>query len=386
MGNDRLKRSTVSYVLVALVSGLVTGAVILGLGALYLGHTFYLAPSQSQTVVVVNESLNEEVIVTSVFENLKDSVVHITSRGIGEDAFMEPVPVQGQGSGLVISEDGYIVTNEHVVSGADDIMIRLSTGYVTSARVVGIDPSTDTAVLKIDAPFKLKAALLGNSDQLKPGQLAIAIGNPFGFQNTVTVGVISALNRTLRSKDNYNIKEVIQTDAAVNPGNSGGPLVNSKGEVIGINTAIFSTLQEGFQAFQGIGFAIPINTVKKVSQELIEKGEVIRPWLGITGVTLSEDVARSLNLSAVEGVLIITVAEDSPAYRAGLRGSHSRPSEPGFTAGDVVIEMDGEKTDSIDRLVDIILTHEVGANVTVRFLREGVVSEVEITLGQRPRV
>ena len=161
MGNDRLKRSTVSYVLVALVSGLVTGAVILGLGALYLGHTFYLAPSQSQTVVVVNESLNEEVIVTSVFENLKDSVVHITSRGIGEDAFMEPVPVQGQGSGLVISEDGYIVTNEHVVSGADDIMIRLSTGYVTSARVVGIDPSTDTAVLKIDAPFKLKAALLG---------------------------------------------------------------------------------------------------------------------------------------------------------------------------------------------------------------------------------
>jgi S1-C subfamily serine protease len=373
-----------SYFLVAVLSSIITGIIILGFGLIYLNHISFFSPDQIQTTVFLNESLNEEVIVTVVFENIKDSVVHITSRGVGEDAFMQPVPVSGQGSGLIISSDGYIVTNDHVVSGAEDIEIRLTTGYVTSARVIGTDPSTDTAVLKIDAPFELRAARLGNSNDLKPGQLAIAIGNPFGFQNTVTIGVISALNRTLRSSDNFNIRGIIQTDAAVNPGNSGGPLVNSNGEVIGINTAIFSTLQGGFQAFQGIGFAIPINTVKRTSQELIEKGEIIRPWLGITGMSVTTEVAKSLNLTFEEGVLIVTVVEDGPAAMAGLRGTQHRPSDPAFTTGDIILELGGKRTETIDRLVDIILEHEVGETLQVKFKRNGESLEVDIVLGQRP--
>lgn len=370
--------------LVALISSILTGIVLFGFGAIYLNQASFFTPPQSQTTVYLNESLNQDVIVTSVFENLKDSVVHITSRGMEEDTFMDPVPVRGQGSGLIIRSDGYIVTNDHVINGADEIVVQLATGYTTSANVIGSDPSTDIAVLKIDAPFELKPALFGDSNHLKPGQLTIAIGNPFGFQNTVTIGVVSALNRTLRSSDNFNIPGVIQTDAAVNPGNSGGPLLNSRGEVIGINTAIFSTLQEGFQAFQGIGFAIPINTVNKTSQELIEKGEIIRPWLGITGMSITPALAESLKLSVEEGVLIVTVVNGSPAEVAGLRGTRHIPSDPEFNLGDIILEMDGKSTETIDTLVDVILASEVEGEVLVRYLREGDVYEVEVTLGQRP--
>jgi S1-C subfamily serine protease len=382
--NDKKGKGIFTVALVALISSIITGVVLLSFGALYINHVSFFTPPLSQTTVYLNESLNQDVIVTSVFENLKDSVVHITSRGVEEDAFMESVPVRGQGSGLIISSDGYIVTNDHVISGADDINVRLSTGYTTSAAVIGTDPSTDTAVLKIDAPFKLKPALLGDSNNLKPGQLAIAIGNPFGFQNTVTIGVVSALNRTLRSSDNFNIKGIIQTDAAVNPGNSGGPLVNSKGEVIGINTAIFSTLQDGFQAFQGIGFAIPINIVNVTSKELIEKGEIIRPWLGITGMSVTAELAESLELSVEEGVLIVTIVEGGPAEEAGLRGTRHGPSDPEFSLGDIILEMDGQSTETIDKLVDVILASEVEGEVLVRYLREGDVYNVKVTLGQRP--
>ncbi|RMF91662.1 MAG: PDZ domain-containing protein [Methanobacteriota archaeon] len=377
--------SFLSHLLVALLASIITAAIFLGAAFLYIGHVSYFAPSQSQTTVIVNESLNEEVIVTSVFENVKDSVVHITSKSVEQSSLLEPVPVSGLGSGVVISEDGYIVTNDHVVSGAEDIEVRLSTGYVAPARLIGTDPSTDLAVLKIEAPFRLRPAALGDSSKLKVGQLAIAIGNPFGFDNTITVGVVSALNRTLRSKDNYIIKGVIQTDAAVNPGNSGGPLLNSRGEVIGINTAIFSTLQGGFQAFQGIGFAIPSNTVSEVSQKLIEKGEVIRPWMGITGLTVTEDVAAALNVTAEEGVLLVDVVPGGPADRAGLKGTgHIGPGEPGFTPGDIVIEMDGERTETIDRLVDVILEHDVGESVSVRFIRGNETLNTTVVLGQRP--
>jgi putative serine protease PepD len=368
------------------VSSVITAAVFFGAGVLYLNHISYFTPSQSQTTVIVNESLNEEAIITAVFDNVKDSVVHITSRSAEENLFMEPTPVTGLGSGVIISEEGYIVTNDHVVSGAENIEIRLSTGYITSARLMGTDPSTDIAVLKIDAPFRLRAITLGDSSKLKEGQLAIAIGNPFGFDNTVTVGVISAINRTLRSKDNYIIKGVIQTDAAVNPGNSGGPLLNSKGEVIGINTAIFSTLQGEFQAFQGIGFAMPSNTVRRISDELIEKGEITRPWLGITGMSITKDVADIFNLSINEGVLLVGIVEGGPADKAGLVGTaHLNRSEPDFSMGDIIIGMDDEKTETIDKLVDVLLKHEIGEKVTVEIVRHNETQHVEVVLGQRPQ-
>jgi len=385
MATDGSDRRVFDLFFIAVLSGIVTGLIIFGAGFIYLNHISFFAPDQSRTTVFLNESLNQDVIVTSVFEDLKDSVVHITSRGLeAEEGFEEPVPTRGQGSGVIISGDGYIITNDHVVSGASEIDIRLSTGYVTTAQVIGSDPSSDTAVLKINVPFELKAAPLGDSNDLKPGELAIAIGNPFGFQNTVSIGVISALNRTLRSSNNFNINGVIQTDAAVNPGNSGGPLLNSKGEVIGITTAIFSTLQGGFQAFQGIGFAIPINSVKEISTELIESGEVVRPWLGVTGMTVTSEVSEVLGVSVSEGVLIITVVEDGPAASVGIRGTLHDPSDPGFTPGDIILEMDGEATNTIDRLVEIILEHEIGSIVSVKYFREGSVYEVNVSLGQRP--
>ncbi|GBE18083.1 putative periplasmic serine endoprotease DegP-like precursor [archaeon BMS3Abin16] len=371
-------------VFIAVLSGIVAGLFVFGAGFIYLNHISFFMPAQSRTTVFLNESLNQDVIVTSVFADLKDSVVHITTKGLENNSFEGPVPTRGQGSGVIIRSDGYIVTNAHVVSGAEDIEIGLSSGYVTSAQIIGTDPSTDIAVLKINAPFELKAAPLGDSNDLLPGQLVIAIGNPFGFQNTVTTGVISALNRTLRSSNNFNINGVIQTDAAVNPGNSGGPLLNSKGEVIGITTAIFSTLQGGFQAFQGIGFAVPINSIKEISNELIESGEVVRPWLGVTGMTVNSEVSEVLGVNVSEGVLIITVVEGGPADNAGIRGTVHDPSDPGFEPGDIILEMDGEATDTIDRLVEVILEHEIGSTVLIKYSREGVVHEVEVSLGQRP--
>ncbi len=373
-----------NYILVAIISGVIVGGVMLGAGLVYIQHIGDFSPTSTYTTIVVNESLNEEVIVTAVAENIKDTVVHITSRGVEEDLFMVPHEVSGQGSGVIISEDGYIVTNEHVVTGAQDIEVKLSTGYVSSATIIGTDPSTDIAVIKINAPFKLRGAPFGDSSKIKAGQLAIAIGNPFGFDNTVTLGVISAINRTLRSRDNYNIKGVIQTDAAVNPGNSGGPLLNSKGEVVGINTAIFSTLRGEFQAFQGIGFAIPINTVDKVSRELIEKGEIIRPWLGITGASVTNELAEVFNLTSPEGVLVVDVVESGPAESAGLRGTTSMPLDPDFILGDVILEMDGEGIESIDKLVEVILKHGVGDVVKIKYIRDGAIFETDVSLGQRP--
>ena len=379
------KSSLTKYLIVGIMSAIFTSVIFLVVGLLYLNNVSHFMPPATHTTIIVNESLNEEVIVTNVFENLKDSVVHITSRNLINADFNDSFPSRGQGSGIIISHDGYIVTNDHVVSGAADIQVQLATGFITNARIIGTDPSTDTAVIKIDAPFDLKVALLGNSDPLKPGELAIAIGNPFGFQNTITIGVISALNRTLRSSNNYNIYGVIQTDAAVNPGNSGGPLVNSRGEVIGLNTAIFSTLQGGFEAFQGIGFAIPINSVQNISTELIKKGEIIRPWLGITGMSVTSDVKKALNLTTENGVLIIDIAEDGPASLAGLIGTSHTPQDPDFALGDIIIEMDGMNIDTIDELVAVILTHDVDDVVLVTYIRDNEVFEVEISLGKRPK-
>ncbi len=376
--------SILVYVTIAVISSLITGFVLFFGSVAYFDQVYKFAPEQTYNTVMVNESLNQDVIVIAAAENLKDSVVHITSTVIEEDLFMNPHETEGQGSGVIVDPEGYIVTNEHVVSGADDIYVRLSSGYVAQAQIVGVDPSTDLAVLKIEAPFDLRPVDFGDSNTLKVGQLAIAIGNPFGFDNTVTVGVISALNRTLRSKDNYNIKGVIQTDAAVNPGNSGGPLLNSHGEVVGINTAIFSTLSGSFQAFQGIGFAIPINTVKHVSATLIERGEVIRPWLGITGTTLTAETTKILNISNVEGVLVVNVVDGGPADYAGIKGTQSTPTDPSFTLGDIILEMGGKKTPTIDRLVEVILEYEVGDSVQLRFIRGNETRSVDVTLGQRP--
>ncbi|WP_457555834.1 S1C family serine protease [Candidatus Pyrohabitans sp.] len=328
-------------------------------------------------IILVNGTLVQDEVVTRIFEETLPSVVHITTRK--NVTGTHPVPIEGTGTGIVIREDGYILTNEHVVSNASSILVVLPNGEEYEAELIGVDPMTDIAVVKIDTSG-LRPARLGDSSKLRPGQLAIAIGNPFRFDNTVTVGVISALNRTIETSRGYRIRGIIQTDAAINPGNSGGPLINSRGEVIGVNTAIFTT-SEGFQ---GIGFAIPINTAREVAESIIEEGKVPRPWMGITGVDLTPALAEQLNLSISRGAIVISVTPGSPAEKAGLRGSRGMPGEEDFELGDVIVEIAGMEIKNMDDVIQAVLMHRIGDTIEVKYYRDGEFRVTSITLGERP--
>jgi S1-C subfamily serine protease len=289
--------------------------------------------------------------VTSVVKTVGPAVVHIhikkpvrRQRG--------PEEAEGTGSGVLITPDGYIVTNSHVVEGASGIEVSLSDGSSYLGQVVGQDPATDLAVVLV-AGSGLPSARLGDSDKLLAGQLAIAIGNPLGFQSTVTAGVISALGRTLRSRTGRLIENIIQTDAALNPGNSGGPLVDSRGLIIGINTAII-------QFAQGICFAIPVNTVRWVVSMLIREGKVTRGYLGVQGQTvpLPVRVTRHFQLPQTTAVQVFGVESGSPAQRAGLR------------EGDVVVLFDGKPIASIDDIHRQLGRDAIGKRLEMVFLRE----------------
>lgn len=369
-----------SYAIIAVLSSLITGLVLLGGFNLYMSESLSkIQPSITRTIVI-NESGDRESLVTSIFEDVKDSVVFVTSRSVERTFFFRLTPVEGAGSGVIMSSDGYIVTNNHVVENAERITVTLSDGREFDAKLVGTDPNSDIAVIKIESPDSRKPAKFGDSSDLKPGQLAIAVGNPYRLVNTVTVGVISALNRTLEARTGFMMTGIIQTDAAVNPGNSGGPLLNSRGEVIGINTAIISTTE----GFQGIGFAVPINTAKRIARQIIEEGGVQYPWLGITGTTLTERLADEIGSGVKAGVLIIEVVKDGPVERAGLRGTKGEAGSPTFVAGDIIIAIDSKVIKTMDDLIDDILTHKVGDVVTVRYVRGDKEFSAKITLGERP--
>lgn len=267
----------------------------------------------------------------------------------------------GSGSGFVITPDGFILTNSHVVHGADGIEITLADGAKYPATLVGDDPDTDLAVIHTTAPG-LMAVTLGDSASLRPGQLVVAIGNPYGFQATVTAGVVSAMGRSFRSRNGRLIDNVIQTDAALNPGNSGGPLVNGRGEVVGVNTAIIAVAQ-------GICFAVPANTAKWVAARLIRDGEIKRAYLGVAGqdVPLQRKVVRYFGLENESGVLVVGVEKDSPAERGGI------------VDGDVIVSVDGYEVDGIDALHRLMGEERVGQVVGVRVLRGREVIRLEVT-------
>ncbi|MEI6047168.1 MAG: trypsin-like peptidase domain-containing protein, partial [Chloroflexota bacterium] len=258
---------------------------------------------------------------------------------------------QGAGSGVIIAPDGYILTNSHVVSGAIQIEVMLSDDSHYPAQLVGQDADTDLAVVRIGASG-LPTAKLGNSDTLRAGQLVIAIGNPLGFQATVTAGVVSATGRSLRSQSGRLIENIIQTDAALNPGNSGGPLVDSRGQVVGINTAIIAMAQ-------GICFAIPINTAKWVTGLLMQEGKVTRGYLGISCQQrpLNQNVIRTYNLAYKTGVVILQIAPNSPAATAGLRSS------------DIIISLDNQPVTSVDQLHKLLSRKTIGKEVSLTALR-----------------
>ncbi len=281
-------------------------------------------------------------------ENVKASVVKIEVAG---QTRLGPKPQGASGSGFIFTEDGFVLTNSHVVHGMDHIRVMLLDGRSYEAQIIGDDPDTDTAVVRISAP-KLAPAVLGDSSLLRPGQLVVAVGNPFGFHYTVTAGVVSALGRSLRASTGRLMDNVIQTDAALNPGNSGGPLTDSRGRVVGINTAIIA-------GAQGISFAIAINTVKRVAGLLIKEGKVRRGYLGIAGqdIPLLRPVVRFNNLAQEKGLFVVSVEPDSAAEKAGV------------LAGDVLIEFCGQKVEGVDDLHKLLTEAQIGVATPLVLLR-----------------
>lgn len=310
----------------------------------------------------------------------------------------EPVPQQSQGSGFVYDKEGHIITNNHVVADAIRVTVVFSDDSEAEAEIVGTDPGSDLAVIKVDVdPDRLFPVTIGDSDQLQVGQLVATIGNPFGLSGSMSTGIVSGLGRLLPGGaaapggQRFNIPDIIQTDAAVNPGNSGGPLLNLSGEVIGVNTAI-QTNGNTFgvtPSFGGISYVVPSNIVTQVVPQLIENGEIVYPWLGISGTTLDDDLALAMDLPAEQGgVLIFSVVEDSPAAEAGLRGSEEQIQIDGLTAfigGDVIVQMNDEPINDFDDLLAYIVRQtSVGQTVTLQILRDGDLQEVELTLEARP--
>jgi S1-C subfamily serine protease len=303
--------------------------------------------------------------VTEAVERLSESVVSIDSVRVTRDFRYGLVPIEGKGSGLVIDRNGYVITNNHVIDGATRVQVHLKDGRTFLGEVVGSDASTDIAVIKVDAD-NLPAASLGDSEKLKVGQIALAIGNTLGLQGgpTVSMGVVSALGRPLPGTD-FIFEGLIQTDTAINPGNSGGPLADIGGNVIGMNTAMIPFAQ-------GVGFAIPVNTMKWVVQQILEKGRVIRPWLGISGANMSQAIARRYDLPADSGVLVVEVDSRGPAYEAGMR------------AGDVIIQIGSHPVKEMKDILVSLSKLAIKEEVEVGFIRLNAKRKALLRLKESP--
>jgi len=356
------------------------------------------APSATSTpvsapVVVPPAIASQEQLVTEIYRRVSPSVVNITTRSVGTDYFLQPIPQEGTGSGFVWDDAGRIVTNNHVIEDAQSIEVTFSDETVVSAKVIGTDPSNDLAVLQVNVPKeKLKPVAVGDSSALEPGQLAIAIGNPFGLERTVTTGIVSALGRSLEASNGRLMTNIIQTDTAINPGNSGGPLLNSRGQVVGVNSALFNPTGANFSI--GVGFAIPVDAVKRIVPQLITKGRASHPWLGISGFPITPDLAQRLKQSGVDlgvqrGVLLVEVIPNQAAARAGLRGG-SRQVQLGNRAlpigGDVITAIDDTPIKDLESLITYLEARtQVGQTVTVTLRRDGREQRVQVTLGERPQ-
>jgi len=283
------------------------------------------------------------------------------------EEFRRTIPQKGTGSGFIINQEGYILTNEHVVHKADKIKVTLSDGREFTGKVIGSDMSSDMAIVKIQADH-LPTVTLGNSDELRVGEIVIAIGNPYGLQQTVTMGVVSAKGRSITAGiEGHVYRNFIQTDTAINPGNSGGPLLNIKGEVVGINTAIIPFAQ-------GIGFAIPINIAKRNIDDLINLGKVRRPWLGVYIQEVTPEIAEQFNLPEAKGVLVGDVIEDSPAEEAGIKRE------------DIIAKVNDEEVNSPEELQDKIRDIDIGKKVNIEIMRDGKVINFIVKIGEMPTV
>jgi len=375
-------------------------ALILVLGAFWVGSRY--GPRQSESVeawrlgektpvaaLLKTDSQHpeklteEESINVRIYRQASPAVANILTKATEYDFFMDPVPVEGAGSGFVFDPRGYILTNFHVVAGAQSIEVVLGDKTRFPAKFVGADQRNDVALIKIDPKDKQLASLtLGDSSSLLVGQKVLAIGDPFGFQTTLTTGVVSALGRTVQTSETTFIDEAIQTDASINRGNSGGPLINTHGEVIGINSAIFAP--SGTAA--GIGFAIPINTAKLIANDLITEGKVRRAYLGVQTLELTAWLAEALDLPVREGLLVEQTTKSSPAAAAGVKGG-DRAAQAGmrriYIGGDVIVGLDGQKVANQFDMNVILNRKRPGDTVTVTLYRGAKKMDIPVKLGER---
>jgi putative serine protease PepD len=320
-----------------------------------------------------------------LYERLAPGVVNITSTLLEHDFFFNVIPRKGTGSGSIIDSQGYILTNNHVI-GDGKLEVTLADGKKYVAKLVGSDPDTDLAVVKIDAPKEsLRVIPMGDSSDLKVGQKAIAIGNPFGLGQTLTTGVVSSVGRTMRAENGTLVEDIIQTDASINPGNSGGPLIDSSGKLIGITTAIFSPTG----ASVGIGFAIPVNTAKRIVNDLIAKGYYSYPFLGATLMNLFPDIAEALRLPIKTGAMVIEASPGGPADKAGLRGGNKRAQIGNnivTVGGDVIVSVNGIQVQDADSVIREVRKLRPGDKVQFQIVRwDGSSGIVTLILGEKPR-
>jgi S1-C subfamily serine protease len=397
-------------VYVLLTAGVILSVVLMGCGfaavpSLVLqakSAPALLTPTPLSNPLSQSGVLEEEQLLMDLYRRVNPSVVNITTVRRMTRGYFPEIPgfpsfpdmpeeyyyQQGEGSGFVWDEQGYIVTNNHVVEGAETVAVTFWDNTTAEAKVIGTDPDSDLAVIRVNVDeVELQPVVLGDSDALRVGQLAIAIGNPFGQEGTMTRGIVSALGRTFRAGSSpFSIPEMIQTDAAINPGNSGGPLLNSEGQVIGINNLILS--RSGSSS--GVGFAIPINIARRVVPELIDKGRYRYAWLGISGTDINLTIAQAMDLPTdTRGAMIIEVVSDGPAAEAGLRGSDKTVEIDGHqlkVGGDIIVAIEGTPIRQMDDVV-LYLLEETRPNqkVTLSILRDGKEQNVTVKLGERPR-
>jgi S1-C subfamily serine protease len=352
-----------------------------GQSVLHPGSWFSGTKGIELTEAAAPEGLDpEEAINVNVYKKVIPSVVNIKSRTVAFNFFYGLMPEEGQGTGFILDKEGHVLTNYHVIANAQKIEVTLHNRKTVSAELVGEDRHYDLAVLKIDAP-NLMPVTLGDSKNLQVGMKVFAIGNPFGLSGTMTRGIVSSI-RSVSEPSGGAIDNAIQTDAAINPGNSGGPLLNSHGQVIGINSMIFTG---GAQQSAGIGFAIPIDTAKAVLNDLVTYGRVRRPTLGIAGLPIGPELADQMGLAADYGVLIMQVTPGGAADRAGLRGGNQRAllgNTPIMLGGDLIVGIDGENVEDMQDLSNALLKHHAGDVVNVTIYRGKKKLDLKVLLGE----
>ena len=339
-------------------------------------------PSSSAAVQVA--PLFDESATVSLYEKCIPAVVQVESVASAPAPFLSPfgldIPkMRGQGSGFIIDAEGHILTNNHVVDKVSTVQVYLSDGTELEGKVIGTDPNNDIALVQVDATKipGLAYLVLADSSKVKPGQMAVALGSPFGLQGSITVGIVSGIGRSIPGSSSRNMTGIIQTDAAINPGNSGGPLLNSHGEVIGINTAIEASAN-------GVGFAVPIDTAKKILPELLKGGSIKTPWLGIEGMQVSKDLVDRLKLKADKGVYVVGVMAGSPAEKAGLVESGRNSQNEATAGGDIITAIDSTPVTKVEDILSYFNGKKPGDTVTLSVQRGDQQISVPVVLGEWP--